>query len=176
MRPEPPGGYPVATRRAFLTQLRKAEGLPPRSRSPSGSGKARDPRLRPPTLRNLTWSIIRRPDRREADEQLQLDRLLQVDPELNTVVTLAQDFAASLREQHADDLDAWLERARESGLRAMRAFAISLGQDYAAVKAGVTLPYSNGATEGHINRLKLLKRQMFGRAKLDLLKLRILAT
>jgi len=161
--------------RAFLTQLRKAEGLPPRSRSPFGSGKARDPRQRPPTLRNLTWSIIRRPDRREADEQLQLDRLLRVDPELNTVVTLAQDFAALLREQHAADLDAWLERARSSGLRAMRAFAISLGQDYAAVKAATSLPWSNGPTEGNINRLKMLKRQMYGRAKLDLLRQRVLA-
>jgi transposase len=161
--------------RAYLTQLRKAEGLPPRSQSPSGSGLARDPRQRPPTLRNLTWSIIRRTDRREADEQVQLDRLLKVDLELNIVVTLAQDFAALLREQRAEDLDAWLERARESGLRAMRAFAISLGQDYAAVKAAASLPWSNGPTEGNINRLKMLKRQMYGRAKLDLLRQRVLA-
>jgi transposase len=161
--------------RAFLTQLRKAEGLPPRSRSPSGSGMARDPRQRPPTLRTLTWSIIRRPDRREVDEQLQLDRLLQIDPELNTVVSLAQDFAAVLREKRAEDLDAWIECARESGLRAMRAFAVSLGQDYAAVKAAASLPWSNGPTEGNINRLKMVKRQMYGRAKLDLLRQRILA-
>lgn len=161
--------------RAFLTQLRKAEGLPPRSRSASGSGMARDPKQRPPTLRNLTWSIIRQPDRREADEQLQLDRLVQIETELHTVVTLAQDFAAMLREQRAADLDAWLERARESGLRAMRAFAVSLGQDYAAVKAAASLPWSNGPTEGNINRLKMLKRQMYGRAKLDLLRQRVLA-
>jgi transposase len=136
---------------------------------------ARDPRQRPPTLRNLTWSIIRRTDRRAADEQLHLDRLVQVDPELNTVVTLAQDFAVLLREQRTDDLDGWLERARESGLRAMRAFAISLGQDYAAVKAAASLPWSNGPTEGNINRLKMVKRQMYGRAKLDLLRQRVLA-
>jgi transposase len=48
-------------------------------------------------------------------------------------------------------------------------------RDYAAVKAGVTLSYSNGPTEGHINRLKMLKRQMFGRAMLDLLKHRLMA-
>ena len=80
-----------------------------------------------------------------------------------------------LREQRADDLDGWLERARESGLRAMRAFAISLGQDYAAVKAAASLPWSNGPTEGNINRLKMVKRQMYGRAKLDLLRQRVLA-
>src|SRR5207253_7845821 len=53
-------------------------------------------------------------------------------------------------------------------------FAQGLRQDYAAVKAALTWPYSNGPTEGHVNRLKLLKRQMYGRAKLDLLRQRVL--
>lgn len=55
-------------------------------------------------------------------------------------------------------------------------FASGLRRDYAAVKAGVTVSYSNGPTEGHINRLKMLKRHMFGRAKLDLLKQRLMAS
>ena len=54
----------------------------------------------------------------------------------------------------------------------MRRFALGLYEDYAAVKAGVTLPWSSGPVEGHINRLKMLKRQMFGRARLDLLSRR----
>jgi transposase len=161
--------------RAFLTQLRKAQGLRPRSRNPSGPRIVGDPTQRPPTLRHLTWSIIRRPDRREEDEQKQLARLLQINAELTSVISLAQDFAVILREQRAEDLDAWLERAWESGLKAMRAFALSLGQDYAAVKAAASLPWSNGPTEGNINRLKMLKRQMYGRAKLDLLRQRVLA-
>ena len=161
--------------RAFLTQLRKAQGLPPRSRSPDSPGLARDPTKRPPTLRNLTWSIIRQSSRREEEEQTQLDCLLEVDSELNSVVRLAQDFAVLLRERRAEELDGWLERARESGLRAMRSFAVSLGQDYAAVKAAASLRWSNGPTEGNINRLKMLKRQMYGRAKLDLLRQRVLA-
>ena len=54
----------------------------------------------------------------------------------------------------------------------MQRFATGLHEDYAAVKAGVTLPWSTGPVEGHINRLKMLKRQMFGRARLDLLSRR----
>jgi len=61
-----------------------------------------------------------------------------------------------------------------STLEAMQRFANGLHDDYEAVKAGVTLPWSNGPVEGHINRLKMLKRQMFGRARLDLLSRRFL--
>jgi transposase len=162
--------------RAFLTQLRKAQGLPPRSRNPSSLGVSRDPTERPPTLRNLTWSIIRRPDRREAREQEQLDRLREVADDLDTVVRLAEDFAVILREQRGEELDGWLERASTSGIRVLHTFATSLRQDYAAVKAAASLPWSNGPTEGNINRLKMLKRQMYGRAKLDLLRQRVLAS
>src|SRR5438874_12959881 len=65
-----------------------------------------------------------------------------------------------------------LRRAASSTLDAVRRFATGLRDDYAAVKAGVTLPWSSGPVEGHINRLKMLKRQMFGRARLDLLSRR----
>ena len=162
--------------RAFLTQVRKAQGLPPRSRNPSGSRLTRDPSERPPTMRNLTWSVIRRPDQREAGEQEQIDRLRHMAADLDTVVTLAEDFAVILRERRGAELEEWLERASASGIRVMRSFATSLRQDYAAVKAAATLPWSNGPTEGNINRLKLLKRQMYGRAKLDLLRQRVLVT
>jgi len=62
-----------------------------------------------------------------------------------------------------------LRRAASSTLDAVRRFATGLYDDYQAVKAGVTLPWSTSPVEGHINRLKMLKRQMFGRAHLDLL-------
>jgi transposase len=69
-------------------------------------------------------------------------------------------------------LDPWLQRASASTVEAIQRFAAGLYEDYAAVKAGVTLPWSTGPVEGHINRLKMLKRQMFGRARLDLLSRR----
>ncbi len=80
-------------------------------------------------------SSIRNPERREAREQAQRDRLRQIDPDLNTIVIVAQDVAALLPEQRTEDLDRWRARARSSGLRAMRNFAISLSQDYAAIRA-----------------------------------------
>ena len=69
----------------------------------------------------------------------------------------------------------WLTRSEQSGLAPLMSLANGIRRDYAAVKAGVTLEWSNGPTEGHINRLKQVKRQMYGRAKLDLLKLRLMA-
>jgi transposase len=75
---------------------------------------------------------------------------------------LAQDFATLVRQRQPTQLDPWLQRAT------------GLSKDYEAVKAGVTLPWSSGPVEGHINRLKMLKRQMFGRARLDLLSRRFL--
>ena len=67
-----------------------------------------------------------------------------------------------------------MERAVKSGLTAFQRFASGLRDDYEAVKAGLTLPWSPGPVEGHINRLKMLKRQMFGRANIDLLRRRVL--
>jgi hypothetical protein len=89
---------------------------------------------------------------------------------------LAQDFAALVRQRQPERLDAWLARAATSALQALRRLAKGLGEDYEAVKAGVTLPWSTGPVEGHINRLKMLKRQMFGRARLDLLSRRFVRT
>jgi transposase len=77
-----------------------------------------------------------------------------------------------VRHRQPTQLDPWLQRATTCALQAVRRFAKGLYEDYDAVKAGVTLPWSTGPVEGHINRLKMLKRQMFGRAHLDLLSRR----
>jgi transposase len=87
---------------------------------------------------------------------------------------LAQDFTALVRQRQPERLDPWLTRATASPLEAFQRFARGLQEDYQAVKAGVTLPWSTSPVEGHINRLKMLKRQMFGRARLDLLSRRFL--
>jgi transposase len=89
-------------------------------------------------------------------------------------ITLAQDFAQLLRARQPEQLDTWLQQAATSGLAAFRRLAQSFQRDYAAVKAGVTLPWSSGPVEGHINRLKMVKRHMFGRARLDLLSRRFI--
>ena len=87
-------------------------------------------------------------------------------------IDLAQDFATLVRQRQPTQLDPWLTRATTSTLEALRRFATGLYADDEAVKAGVTLPWSTSPVEGHINRLQMLKRQMFGRAHLDLLSCR----
>jgi len=79
-----------------------------------------------------------------------------------------------LHERQPEHLDPWLERADASGGRELAAFAEGIRRDYAAVHAACELIWSQGQTEGQVNRLKALKRQMYGRAKLDLLRIRLL--
>jgi|SRR5688572_27221812 transposase len=120
------------------------------------------------------WLVLKRPGKRnESDEQVLME-LQGRHPELAEATQLARDFAHLVRQRQPDDLEPWLERAAASLSDAFQRFAKRLREDYDAVKAGVTLPWSNGPVEGHINRLKMLKRQMFGRAKLDLLSQRFL--
>jgi transposase len=79
-----------------------------------------------------------------------------------------------MRDLRGDRLSDWIEQVRADNLPALHSFATGLEHDFAAVTAGLTLPWSNGPTEGTVNKLKHLKRQCFGRAKLDLLRKRIL--
>jgi transposase len=87
---------------------------------------------------------------------------------------VAHAFGQLLRGRHGERLEAWVEAAFGSGSAALRGFALGLRADYAAVKAGLTLQGSNGQTAGQINRLKLLKRQLYGRAGFTLLRQRVL--
>ncbi len=161
--------------RDVVTQLRKEQGLPQRAWSGLTIEGSPQSSRRVPTLRTLAWRILARPGQLEENEQAQIETVRQVHKEVDVAVTLAQEFAAMVRERSGSKLDGWLERASASGIPAVRTFAASLRQDYSAVKAALTLPWSNGPTEGNINRLKMLKRQMYGRAKVDLLKQRVLA-
>ena len=79
-----------------------------------------------------------------------------------------------VRQRQSELLDAWIERTINSGIIELKNFEEGLKRDYAAVKAALSLPYSNGQTEGQVNRLKYIKRSMYGRAKFDLLKARVL--
>lgn len=73
-------------------------------------------------------------------------------------------------------LDEWVQEAKASGVAELKAFAVKLAQDAQAMVAAMVLPYSQGQTEGQINKLKLVKRSMYGRGKLDLLRQRVLYT
>jgi transposase len=160
---------------AYITQLRVASGVPPKKRVGVTAASITDPTQRVPSSRGLTALVLRKGDTLDADERQRLAEVGGVHADIAAAISLTQAFATMVRERQPEHLDGWLERAEQSGLAPLVSFATGVRRDYAAVKAGVTLEYSNGPTEGHVNRLKLVKRQMYGRAKLDLLKQRLIA-
>lgn len=146
-----------------------------RKRGPKAQAGACTPPAPPAlTARQMAYSLLRRPAQRTETEQTQLIQVQQADPLLATLATHTEAFARMVRERTAERLESWFEGVLASPWRELKRFAQGLHQDEAAVKAALTLPYSNGPTEGHVNRLKLFKRQMYGRAKLDLLRQRVL--
>jgi len=162
------GGYGIVA--AYARRLRQAQGLPPGHRRPRQPLPAvAEPSCQPLTPRRATWLVLRRVTQRTAVEAQQLAQLREQQAEITEAIDLAQAFTQLVRQRQPASLDPWLQRASTSPVEALRRFAAGLYEDYAAVKAGVTLPWSTGPVEGHINRLKMLKRHMFGRARLDLL-------
>jgi transposase len=97
-----------------------------------------------------------------------------MDNQLAQARELTHDFLGLVRHQGTEDLETWLKKARTSGIRQFLSFARSIEQDKAAILAGLTLPYSTGPVEGQINRLKLIKREAYGRAGLSYLQHRFL--
>jgi transposase len=81
-----------------------------------------------------------------------------------------------VKQRLVEQLDPWLERCEMVNVAPVHNFALSLRQDYAAVRAALDTHWSNGQTEGQVNRLKCIKRQMYGRASFDLLRLKVIYT
>ena len=100
--------------------------------------------------------------------------LRKLHPDIELAYDFVQEFVQMLRTRTGEKLDAWLEAVEQSPLTDLQPFVTGVYQDKAAVQAGLTLPWSQGQTEGQITRLKLIKRQGYGRARFDLLRLRVL--
>jgi hypothetical protein len=158
----------------YLTQLRKAQGLAPRTRTVQPGPPVTDPSVQGSTPRQATWLVWRQPAHLTPEDHALLDRLHQAHPAFAEAIALAQGFAQLLRARQPERLEPWLQQAATSSLAALQRLAQSFQRDYAAVKAGVTGPWSTSPVEGYINRLKMLKRHMFGRACLDRLRRRFL--
>jgi transposase len=126
------------------------------------------------TPRQVCWLLLRSCDELTDDERAYLARLHAACPQAAGVAGFVATFAAVLREHDVDGLYAWLRRAEESGIPEMQAIARRLWLDRDAVEAAVATEWSNGPVEGQVNRLKTTKRAMYGRAKFDLLRQRIL--
>jgi transposase len=167
------GSYATVAR--YAQRLRQAQGLAPRQRRTRELPPAVAEPTKPPlTARSATWLIMRREEKRDEDAKQQVAQLQHLHSELAQAIALTQDFAPLVRQRLNDQLDAWLERATTCGLKAFQGFANGLREDYQAVKAGLTFPWSTGPVEGNSNRLKMLKRQRYGRAKLAVLRQRVL--
>jgi transposase len=127
-----------------------------------------------PSAKGLSFAVIVKPAKRTEKQQGQVSRLRGIGAEVVEAVGLVEAFAALVRKQGEGTLREWQERAKESTSPELRRFAEGLERDQAAVQAALDEPWSNGPVEGHINRLKTIKRQMFGRASLPLLRARVL--
>lgn len=119
------------------------------------------------TPRQTVWFILQQPE--EARDYL--EELFRRCPEIHACAAVAREFTSIIRKR---DVRAWPDWLRSARNIALKSFVSSLCRDEAAVLAALHLPWSNGQVEGHVRRLKLIKRQMYGRAKFDLLRLRVM--
>ena len=121
-----------------------------------------------------TWLFIRDPKQLTTEKQAELELICQRSQTARKTYELTQQFMSMLRLRRGQEFEAWLEAVEASHIAELRRFAHSLLKDKDAVVAGLTLSYSNGPVEAQVQKLKLLKRSMFGRAKLPLLRQRLL--
>ncbi len=180
-------GYPGARRHVLRWIQQRVVPAPPgptakrHSRSaPSGARLITQvkPTTNPQTValpapRHLAWTFGRPPGDLNAAEHAILTHVQQ-DVGILRVYTLAQQFQQMVRTRQASQFSRWLAACATSGVPDLETFAASLGGDEAAIRHALTEPWSTGPVEGHITRVKLVKRQMFGRANFDLLRQRVL--
>ncbi len=123
--------------------------------------------------RHLVWLFMREPSQLDAKEQHTLDFLRQ-DQSVEQMYQLTQSCRKMFRERDATAFDAWLVQCTTCGIPDLESFAQGMQKDYAAIKAALTLPFSNGPVEGQVNRLKFVKRSMYGKGSFALLRQRFL--
>jgi transposase len=155
----------VQTVRRYLHPLRPTTGRP-----------AAPLPARPavPKPRRITRWIMTDPQHLDAEDQAQLTDVLACCPELQATAAHVRDFADLMRKHRGDRLPDWMQRVEADSLPALHSLVTGLRRDLAAVTAGLTLHWNSGPVEGNVNRIKTIKRQMYGRASFDLLRKRIL--
>lgn len=155
----------------FRTQkdARKFRQVDPATQTP-----VKAPPKRPPTASQVAHWITFKEDQRLDWQQKYLTQLCEADQEIAQTYELIQSFTRMLRERRGERLDEWLAQVEAQGGSELQSFAQGVKKDYDAVKAGLTLSWSQGPVEGHVHRLKLLKRQAYGRASFQMLRKRVL--
>jgi transposase len=130
----------------------------------------------PPTVRDVTGWITRHPDSLTDDDRPRLKAVLDRCPELSAASGQVRAFAVMMAQLTGQDLPQWITDVKAAGLPGLSSFAKGLEQDLDAVTQGLTSRWNSGPVEGRVNHIKMLKRQMFGRAGLPLLRKRVLLT
>ncbi len=154
----------------YLATLHPANQPTPRTRGTDGPAPPPVPKAR-----DIASWILTRPDHLTAGDTAALDAACAASPPLAALRGYVARFAQMLTDRTGQaNLDAWLDAVEADDLTDLRHFTRGVRRDHDAVLAGLTLPDSSGAVEGNVNKLKMLKRQMYGRAKLDLLRKRVL--
>ena len=146
--------------------------------SPAGREALRSHEVRPTRISStrLSWLLLKDDVERDAGEQRLIDDLRARCDEVRIATQLGREFNTIMSERRLDALVAWTERCMAAGVpEELRSFAEGLRRDWPSVKAAVQLKWNNGRAEGHVNRIKLIKRKMYGRANFDLLRIRVLA-
>lgn len=162
-------GYSAARR--FANRLLGSSGTPGR-RSPATPRPT--PAVEVPSARQLSFQFARRKPLAAGEEPAFLDRVRGHIPGLDAALGVASEFAGMIRRTVPTPLAEWVAKASGSGVPELARFSVGLRADEAAVIAALTTPWSNGPVEGQVGRLKAIKRQMYGRANLDLLAARVL--
>jgi transposase len=134
---------------------------------------AKAPSVPRPSAKQLSFEWVRHPEKRKAPEQARLDAIRAGSQELTEALDLADEFADLIRKRSGGTLSDWLARGEAISNPEMRRFAEGIRRDESAVTAAVTETWSNGPVEGHVNRLKMIKRHMYGRAGIILLRARV---
>lgn len=140
-----------------------------------GKGRPKKKVKNPPTLSGRKASIIlgKNPEKHSLEEEKFCKILQQLCPEIKKSYPIIQDFVQMIKQQNVSSLDPWIKKAQECQISALVNFATGIVQDYDAIKAALEYEWSNGQVEGQVNRLKNIKRQMYGRASFKLLRKRV---
>ncbi len=128
-----------------------------------------------PATRRLVWLLLPPTSELDASQQHLRVHLCQL-PQIQHAFTLAHQLLALVRQRIPAVLTPWIETCRSSGIPVLKTFAERLLRDLPFIQAALELPYSNGVTEGHVNRLKTIKRIMYGRASFEVLRRWVLAS
>jgi transposase len=120
------------------------------------------------------WLMVKPKEDLSEKKQELLSIVLVNHSQAKIAYPLAQQFTTMVKKRQFQHLHSWITAAKETGIAHLKQFVAGIQRDYQAMRAGLSMEWSNGQVEGQITRLKLIKRQGYGRAKLDLLQKRVL--